>query len=1086
MKNLKYFSVLLMVISSFSLWGQWQIEEGFESGTIPAEWTIYDVNNDGSQWRAYENSDKAHSGDWSAFVDCYTSDGEDWLVTPAVTVQAGDSFIFYARSWASTEDFNVKLSTSGNAISNFNHTLESVTGVGNDYVEYSYDLGSYAGTTIYLAIEWLQDTYGMLIDDVKVGQPQANDVGMLSLENPAAHEFLNAEIYPAGTIQNYGTSEVSESFDITCIITNSQSTVVYSSIYTFSGTLAAAATESITFTDAWIPAEIGDYETTMTTQLTGDANPNNDTISDDTEVVEHYGTGGPDDFGYHWIDSTEEGGPVYDWIEISETGTSTITYGVPSFSGDDNFSEPIAFGFDFPFYGIDRSYFIVDVNGEFLLTTDNPWYNAYPSNGWSEDGNVFNYVYPIPGYEAMPALVAVFWDDLEADAGTGDIYFQTFGTAPDRYCVVEWHNVRFHAGTGGDPTLCFEVIFHENGDMIFQYQNVANGQTGSTCPHDFGQSATIAIQNDTTDIGLCYLREIVDNGQYIGVEPYGNLPQNELAIRFYTGEDNSAPNFVHDEIGNTFEHEPQLSVAISDMSEIVSDTLYYNIGSGWEGIAHTSFAEPNIYYYQLPELAASTTVQYYFVATDGSANQNRGTLPANAPTAVYSFRILPTEGVDVLFAYPGNQDWELLEYPVYIQALDDANVNYDIYNWYEYDDYRFPSDYKIIITYANSSSASAKHDTLSVALMEFMDSGTEADPKNVFMASDGLAYSQNGFPNDKPLKKFYTAYLRGGYYGQGTYGQPPFGGTNGLSGPNVISYENGSVIGVSGSPIGEAGVEFPVYANSPDVIYPRECPDWYADEVTNPDISSEATFLFEDGPGPLVAGQAYCYHGVCAIWLDNLIYKSFFTSFDLSQFTDTSDIDMIIGDALEWFQVQVLNPPQNLSVTELGYATWEAPAASELLGYNVYLDDVLIEFTTDLSYQYSDLMNGQTYDAGVKAVYDEGSSIMINYEFTYEGMGSQDIPVLITTLHDNYPNPFNPETTISFATTNSHESTRIEVYNLKGQKVKMLVNEILPTGQHKVVWNGTDDNGKSVSSGVYFYKMKSGDYQKTRKMILLK
>jgi len=86
----------------------------------------------------------------------------------------------------------------------------------------------------------------------------------------------------------------------------------------------------------------------------------------------------------------------------------------------------------------------------------------------------------------------------------------------------------------------------------------------------------------------------------------------------------------------------------------------------------------------------------------------------------------------------------------------------------------------------------------------------------------------------------------------------------------------------------------------------------------------------------------------------------------------------------------------------------------------------------------------------------------------------------------NFPNPFNPVTTISFETTNLHENTRIEIYNLKGQKVKTLVNEELAAGKHSVIWNGADDSGKSVSSGIYFYKMRAGNYTSTKKMILMK
>ncbi|MCD4797348.1 MAG: choice-of-anchor J domain-containing protein, partial [Candidatus Cloacimonetes bacterium] len=890
--------IAIMLLSVTTAFGQWNIDEGFEGGIIPADWTIYDVDGDGEEWVAYENNSAAHSGNWMAKVECSGSGGHDWLITPQVAILSGDSFIFFARAWYSTEDFNVKLSTTGNAINDFNVTLESIVGAGDEYVEYSYDLSSYAGSNIYLGIEWFQDAYALVVDDVKVGQAEANDAGMVSIEVPEAYHYLNSEVYPSGTIMNYGTSNITEDFDIICEIVDESSVVVYSSTVVYSGTIVPGATEVVDFSDVWQPTEVGDYTVTMTTYLTGDANPNNDSFSIETEIFQHYGTGGPDAFGYQWIDSTEPGGPVYDWIEISETGTSTITYGVPGFYGDDNFSEPIEFGFDFPFYGIDRTYFHVDINGEFLLT-DNTWYHSYPDpyGIWQTDGNMFNYVYPIPGYTQMPALIAVYWDDLHADEGTGDIFFQTFGTAPNRYCVVEWHNVRFHNGTGGTPCLCFEVIFHESGEMIFQYQNVATGQTGQVCPQDYGQSSTIAIQNDTADIGLCYLREIVENGQYIGIEPHGNMLQNELAISFFMGEDYQPPAFMYDEVGNTFDNTPEISLTITDMHPILSDTLYYNIGSGWEGISHTNFVEPNIYYYQLPEIPNSTTVNYYFAATDDSPAQNRGTLPVNAPQEFYTFKILPTDGVEVLLAFSGDQDYQNLEYPKYIMALDNANVAYDIYDWEEYDYYAFPDCYEAIFAYGKSFGHGDEEDTFSAAMMDFLDYGTNDDPKNLFMAADDIAnnayslYSFNLY--DRPLTKFYYAYLRGDHIPTG-YG----GGTDGIGGPDIYDYSDGSALITDESVIGSANQELPTYSNSPDVLDVRACPTVYQNEVLNPEISSISAFIFEDGP---FNGQAYAYHNTCALSLDNLIYKSFFTSFDLSQFTNNNDINMIIGDAVEWF-----------------------------------------------------------------------------------------------------------------------------------------------------------------------------------------
>ena len=88
-------------------------------------------------------------------------------------------------------------------------------------------------------------------------------------------------------------------------------------------------------------------------------------------------------------------------------------------------------------------------------------------------------------------------------------------------------------------------------------------------------------------------------------------------------------------------------------------------------------------------------------------------------------------------------------------------------------------------------------------------------------------------------------------------------------------------------------------------------------------------------------------------------------------------------------------------------------------------------------------------------------------------------------LNANYPNPFNPSTTISFSVPASGE-VELAIFNLKGQRVKTLVSGELTKGQHSVVWNGLDNAGRSVASGVYLYKLRSGTELKTRKMMLMK
>ena len=97
----------------------------------------------------------------------------------------------------------------------------------------------------------------------------------------------------------------------------------------------------------------------------------------------------------------------------------------------------------------------------------------------------------------------------------------------------------------------------------------------------------------------------------------------------------------------------------------------------------------------------------------------------------------------------------------------------------------------------------------------------------------------------------------------------------------------------------------------------------------------------------------------------------------------------------------------------------------------------------------------------------------------------QNVPA--ARIQYNYPNPFNPETTIAFSLTQSSAFVKLEVYNIKGQKVKQLVSNQLSAGQHSVVWDGKDANDKSVASGIYLFNLKINNKNvDTKKGLLLK
>jgi hypothetical protein len=91
-------------------------------------------------------------------------------------------------------------------------------------------------------------------------------------------------------------------------------------------------------------------------------------------------------------------------------------------------------------------------------------------------------------------------------------------------------------------------------------------------------------------------------------------------------------------------------------------------------------------------------------------------------------------------------------------------------------------------------------------------------------------------------------------------------------------------------------------------------------------------------------------------------------------------------------------------------------------------------------------------------------------------------------LGQNYPNPFNPSTTIAFdlPVMGSNQSVNLTIYDLRGRCVRILIDSELEPGNHKIHWNGRDDRGQSVASGIYLYRLKAGDETFTRKMTVLK
>ncbi len=189
--------------------------------------------------------------------------------------------------------------------------------------------------------------------------------------------------------------------------------------------------------------------------------------------------GGPDAFGYVWIDSNDPGGPVFDWQDITGVGTAiTLT---------DDGSISIPLPFTFPFYGQNKTSVLLSANGYMTFGTSG---GVYTNSG-------------IPNSGAPNDLIAGFWDDLNpALGGTIHRYHDAVG---NRF-IVQFTNIQHF---GGSAPYTFQMILTPDGDILCQYLTMSGPLT----------EATIGIENPAGTVGL----QVVFNGPYV---------QNNLALLF--------------------------------------------------------------------------------------------------------------------------------------------------------------------------------------------------------------------------------------------------------------------------------------------------------------------------------------------------------------------------------------------------------------------------------------------------------------------------------------------------------------------------------------------------------------------------
>jgi hypothetical protein len=222
-----------------------------------------------------------------------------------------------------------------------------------------------------------------------------------------------------------------------------------------------------------------------------------------------------------------------------------------------------------------------------------------------------------------------------------------------------------------------------------------------------------------------------------------------------------------------------------------------------------------------------------------------------------------------------------------------------------------------------------------------------------------------------------------------------------------------------------------------------------------------------------------------------------------------------IGDSFSEFAIGTNNNVHTLPVELSSFTAnvtanmfvelqWIAETETNMLGYHVYRGD---SNTLSESYQITgqpipatnssephsytyvdeDVLSGNTYYYWLQTIdLDLTHSFHGPVAVTLEDDPEVPDPVFTTALNQNFPNPFNPETTIEYSLREDAEMMELKIYNVLGQLVKTIHAGPQTQGEHTVVWDGRDNSNRNVTSGIYFYRMSTPSYNKIYKMMLLK
>ncbi len=282
--------------------------------------------------------------------------------------------------------------------------------------------------------------------------------------------------------------------------------------------------------------------------------------------------------------------------------------------------------------------------------------------------------------------------------------------------------------------------------------------------------------------------------------------------------------------------------------------------------------------------------------------------------------------------------------------------------------------------------------------------------------------------------------------------------------------------------------EIDEYDENLEPVIPASCPSWFFEG------NWQDAYYIESNCKMTSNGN-----WVVGVWHDGAkLQNAYFEEQGYEGWVEQPEICIVISDdnGETWSDIRYINANPNDAVidTTYHYDGNYTPEFENMLPVNVTLGDKLEILSNEPGNYHAKLhfafFDDEIYGSSSPSSGGDLRYAAIDLEFQEQwinptSINEETIPHPDVQLY-NYPNPFNPTTTIVFNLPGT-EGAQLDIYNIKGQKVKSFpINQLANSSVHQVIWDGKDSNDKRVSSGIYLYKLKAGDLQIVKEMMLIK